>query len=228
MTSRKGAPKPVLRRRVFLVDDHPITRYGLMQLLGREPDLQVCGEAGNAQQALAALDAVRPDLLLVDITMPGKSGLELVRDVRLLHPAVLVLVVSMHDETVYAERMLRAGARGYIMKDEGGEKLLEAIRQVLAGEVYVSKRMASAILNALAPAASANRQGTPASLSNRELEVFQLIGQGLSTRDIALRLHVSGKTVATHRAHMKEKLGLQTGPELIQQAVHWAATQQLV
>jgi len=218
---------PRARTRIFLVDDHPITRYGLVQLINHEPDLQVCGEAPNAQDALAGITSARPALILADITMPGKSGLDFIRDARVLHPGLPVLIMSMHDETIYAERVLRAGGRGYIMKSEGGERLLEAIRQVLAGQVYVSKRISASILESLSrpPGASGASLNL---LSDREFEIFQLIGQGLSTREIAQRLNLSGKTIGTHRLHIKEKLKLRTGPELIQQAVRWSATQQLV
>jgi DNA-binding NarL/FixJ family response regulator len=213
---------------IFIVDDHPITRYGLAQLIGHEPDLRVCGEAESAQQALDALKSIQPDLVLADITMPGKSGLEFIKDVNAQHPGLAVLVTSMHDESLYAERVLRAGGRGYIMKSEGGEKLLEAVRQVLGGQVYVSPSVSAALLNGISRHRSSAGEGGPSALSDREFEIFGLIGQGLSTREISQRLNLSIKTVETHRLHIKEKLHLQTGSELIKQAVRWAATQQLV
>jgi DNA-binding NarL/FixJ family response regulator len=216
------------RKRILILDDHPITRYGLTQLLSHEPDLLVCGEAESAAQALGAIKSACPDLVLADITMPGRSGLEFIKDMRAQHPRVAVLVMSMHDETIYAERVLRAGGRGYIMKNEGGEKLLEAIRQVLQGQVYVSKHMSAALLEVFTPHRSSAGEATPAALSDREFEVFQLIGQGLSTQQIGQRLNVSVKTVGTHRLHIKQKLNLRTGPELIRHAVRWAAAQQLV
>jgi DNA-binding NarL/FixJ family response regulator len=221
-------PRPtVARRRVFILDDHPITRYGLTQLINEQPDLMVCGEAESGAEALAALKTVQPALALVDITLPGKSGLDFIRDVQGQHPAVAVLVMSMHDENVYAERVLRAGGRGYIMKSEGGEKLLQAIRQVLEGQVYVSKKMSATILDAFAKRGSVVGEARPGALSDREFEVFQLTGQGLSTREIGRQLNLSIKTVGTHRHHIKQKLRLRTGPELLRQAVRWAATQQL-
>jgi DNA-binding NarL/FixJ family response regulator len=223
------SPKPVqARRRIFMVDDHPITRYGLTQLINREADLQVCGDAESAPQALAAIKAARPDLVLADLTMPGKSGLEFLKDMQAQHPEVPVLVMSMHDETIYAERVLRAGGRGYIMKNEGGEKILEAIRQVLQGQVYVSKPMSAALLNLIARPRPVTGAAMPGVLSDREFEVFQLIGQGLSAQEIGQRLNLSVKTVATHRQHIRQKLKLRAGPDLIRQAVRWAAAQHLV
>lgn len=216
------------QKRILLVDDHPITRYGLTQLINREPDLLVCGDAESAAQALAAIKSARPDLVLVDITMPGRSGLEFIKDMQAQHPGVALLVMSMHDETIYAERVLRAGGRGYIMKNEGGEKVLEAIHRVLHGEVYVSQSVSAALLDLLTRQRSSVAEATPGVLSDREFEVFQLMGQGLSARQIGQRLNLSVKTVGTHRQHIKQKLKLQTGPELIRQAVRWAAAQQLV
>jgi DNA-binding NarL/FixJ family response regulator len=217
-----------VRKRILVVDDHPITRYGVTQLINHEPDLLVCGEAESAQQALVAIKSAPPDLVLADITMPGRSGLEFIKDLRAQQPRVPVLVMSMHDENIYAERVLRAGGRGYIMKNEGGEKLLDAIRQVLQGQVYVSKSMSAALLEVFTPHRSSGGQATPGALSDREFEVFQLIGQGLSAQQIGRRLNLSVKTVGTHRQHIKQKLKLRTGPELIRQAVRWAAAQQLV
>ena len=216
------------RKRILIVDDHPITRYGLTQLINHEPDLLVCGDAESAQQALTAIKIAQPDLVLADITMPGRSGLEFVKDMQAQYPHVPVLVMSMHDESIYAERVLRAGGRGYIMKNEGGEKLLEAVRHVLQGQVYVSKNMAASLLDVLTRPHSRANEATPGALSDREFEVFQLIGQGLAVRQIGRRLNLSVKTVGTHRLHIRQKLNLRTGPELIQHAVRWAATQQLV
>ena len=228
MTTRKQTPAEVVRKRVLIVDDHPMTREGIRQLLGREVDLMVCGEVADLPQAHAAIRAACPDLVLTDITMPGKSGLELVREVSQLRPGLPLLVVSMHDETIYAERALQAGARGYIMKTEGGGELLRAVRQVLRGEMYVSKRMSEFLLNRIARRPANQEQGTISNLTAREFEVFQLIGQGLGTREIAQRLHISGKTVATHRAHLKDKLQLLARAELTSYAIRWAASKQLI
>ena len=217
-----------LKRKILILDDHPITRYGLAQLIDREPDLQVSADAENAAQALSSIKANPPDLVLADLTMPGKSGLDFIKDLQLQSPQVAVLVVSMHDESVYAERVLRAGARGYIMKNQGGEKILEAVRQVLQGKVYVSSSVAGDLLDALTRHRSRARDSTPGVLSDREFEVFELIGQGLSARQIGQRLNLSVKTVATHRQHIREKLKLPSGPAVIREAVRWSATQQLV
>ncbi len=228
MKSAKQRRSSTARRRIFIVDDHPITRYGLAQLISREPDLTVCGEAEDAQEGLLALKKLQPDLVVADITMPGKSGLDFLREAQALDPGLPVLMLSMHDETIYAERMLRAGARGYVMKSEGGEKVVTAIRQVLLGQVYVSKGIAAAILDGLTRRSPAVSEARPGVLSDREFEVFQLVGEGLSSKEIGLRLNLSVKTVGTHRAHIKEKLKLTTGTDLIQQAVRWAAARQLV
>jgi DNA-binding NarL/FixJ family response regulator len=214
-------------RRILVVDDHPLTRHGMAQLIGQHPDLTVCGEAGNAEDALERVRTLRPELVLLDITLPGKPGLELIKDLTALHPEVWVLVVSMHDESLYAERTLKAGARGYLMKSSGGDELVKAIRQVLAGQVYVSQDMSAKILDGL----SGSRRLRPAvvsSLSDREFEVFQLVGEGLATQEIGSRLHISGKTVETHRLHIREKLGLKTPPELTKYAVRWAGAQDLI
>jgi DNA-binding NarL/FixJ family response regulator len=213
------------RTAVLIVDDHPMMRQGLAALINNEPDLIADGEAENAQQAMASIAARRPDIVLADITLPDKSGLELIKDIQALHAGLRVLVVSMHDESLYAERVLRAGGRGYIMKQEGGKKLLEAIRQVLAGKVYVSEKMSARILEMFSGGRGAAGTSPVERLTDREFEVFQLIGQGKGTREIAAKLHVSVKTVEVHRLHIKEKLDLKTAPELIRFAVRWAETQ---
>jgi DNA-binding NarL/FixJ family response regulator len=196
-------------------------RQGLAQLISAEPDLTVGWEADNAGQVLDLVAKHQPDLMIVDISLPGKSGLELIKDIRVLRPEALILVVSMHDEALYAERVLRAGARGYIMKQEGGKKLMAAIRHVLSGQIYVSEKMAAKILETV----SGHRSGGSSpveNLSDREFEVFQLIGNGKSTREIAAHLHISIKTVEVHRANIKEKLKLKSATDLVHQAVRWA------
>lgn len=210
---------------MLLVDDHPFMRAGLAQLINRQSDLQVCGEAGNPAEAMAAVERERPDLVLSDLTMPGRSGLEFVKDLVALHPGLPILVISMHDEVVYAERTLRAGARGYIMKEAGGESLLSAIRQVLRGEVYVSPRMSARVLENLSSRRPRGSTSPIHQLTDREFEVFQLIGQGKSTREIARQLHLSTKTVDVHRSHLKAKLGLVDVTALIRHAVRWVETQ---
>ena len=220
----KPRPTPSARRRVLLVDDHPFMRAGLGQLIDCQPDLAVGGEAGNPAEALQALARQRPDLILTDLTMPGRSGLEFIKDLRAAHPEIPILVVSMHDEAVYAERVLRAGARGYIMKEAGGENLLGAIRQVLRGEVYVSHKMSARILEDLSTRRPRGSTSPIERLTDREFEVFQLIGQGKGTREIAAELHLSPKTVDVHRSHLKEKLGLRDATALIRHAVRWVET----
>jgi DNA-binding NarL/FixJ family response regulator len=218
-----GASPPP--RRVLLIDDHPFMRAGLAQLINAQSDLMVCGEAGNPSEAFRSLAKVKPALVLSDLTMPGRSGLEFIKDLKAAEPDLAVLVVSMHDEVVFAERALRAGARGYIMKEAGGENLLAAIRQVLRGEVYVSPRMSSRILNDLSARRPRGSTSPIERLTDREFEVFQLIGQGKSTRDIAVQLHLSSKTVDVHRSHIKEKLELKDATALIRHAVRWVETQ---
>jgi DNA-binding NarL/FixJ family response regulator len=210
---------------ILIVDDHPMMRQGLAALINNEPDLTVSAEAADAQQAMAAISARQPELVIADITLPDKSGLELIKDIQALHPGLRVLVVSMHDESLYAERVLRAGGRGYIMKQEGGRKLMEAIRCVLSGKVYVSEKMSARILELLSGGRGAATASPVERLTDREFEVFQLIGQAKGTREIAAKLHVSIKTIEVHRLHIKEKLELKTAPELLRFAVRWIESQ---
>src|SRR5439155_7621594 len=190
-------------------------RQGLAELVNNEPDLAVCCEAENAHQALAAIDKARPDLVLADITLPDKGGIELIKDIQAMHPGLAVLVISMHDESLYAERVLRAGGRGFIMKQEGGKKLMEGIRQVLSGQICVSEKMSAKILELFSGRRSDATSSAIEQLTDREFEVFQHIGQGLGTSQIAEKLHISVKTVEVHRVNIKEKLQLKTAPELI-------------
>lgn len=215
------------RRRILIVDDHPFMRAGLAQLIEKQPGLTVCGEAGHPAAAIGELAKGRVDLVLTDITMPGRSGIEFIKDLQASHPKLPILVVSMHDELIYAERVLRAGARGYIMKEAGGEALLAAIRQVLDGEVYVSPKMSARVLDSLSGRKPRGSQSPIEKLTDREFEVFQLIGQGKSTRDIAKQLHLSSKTVDVHRGHIKEKLELKDTTSLVRHAVRWVETQNL-
>ena len=202
-----------------------MTRAGLAHMINHQPDMIVSGEAESAAQALAALEANEPDLMLVDITMPGKGGLELIKDIKAMRPGLPVLVVSMHDESLYADRVLRAGARGYISKHEGGEKLMGAIRHVLSGKIYVSETMSAHILEIFSGGHTTPNRSSIESLSDREFEVFQLMGQGLSARQIAERLHLSGKTIDAHRSKIKDKLKMKTSAELIAFAARWNADQ---
>jgi DNA-binding NarL/FixJ family response regulator len=222
---KKKSPRP--GRRILIVDDHPMMRQGLAQLISSEPDLAVCQEADTAGQALDLVAARKPDLVLLDISLPDRNGLELIKDIHVFCPEVLILVVSMHDETLYAERVLRAGARGYIMKQEGGKKLMAAIRQVLNGQIYVSEKMSAKILEIFS-GRRGEAGGSPVErLSDREFEVFQLIGEGKGTRDIAGHLRLSVKTVEVHRANIKEKLKVKTATDLVRYAVRWAEGQRM-
>jgi DNA-binding NarL/FixJ family response regulator len=213
------------KKRILIVDDHPMMRQGLAQLITNEPDLAVAAEADTAGQALNLVSNRKPDLLLLDISLPDKNGLELVKDIHVLRPDLAILVVSMHDESLYAERVLRAGARGYIMKQEGGKRLMAAIRQVLDGRIYVSEKMSARILEIFSGGHPQASGSLVERLSDREFEVFQLIGQGRGTRDIAGYLHLSVKTVEVHRANIKEKLKLKTATDLVHYAVRWAEAQ---
>lgn len=215
------------RHRILIVDDHPIVRQGLRSLIDQEQDLHVCGEAGSAGEALKALAPMKPNLLLVDISLKGPDGLELTKSIRALEPDLPILIVSMHDETLYAERVLRAGANGYIMKEEVAQNVVHAIRKVLSGDIYMSDRMRQKILRGVAGQRSNTTTSAIERLSDRELEVFRLIGQGHGTRKIAEELHLSVKTIETYRAHIKEKLGLNNATELVRQAVQWVEQQSL-
>jgi DNA-binding NarL/FixJ family response regulator len=213
------------QKRVLIVDDHPMMRTGLAQLIDNEADLKVCAEADNAGQALDIAVGQTLDLILLDISLPDKNGLELIKDIRALKPGLPILVVSMHDESLYAERVLRAGGRGYIMKQEGGKKLLQAVRHVLNGQIYVSEKMAAGILETFSGRHAEATVSPVQQLSDREFEVFQLIGQGKSTREIAAHLHLSGKTVEVHRLNIKKKMKLETATDLVRHAVRWVETE---
>ena len=225
MTAKKNPAAVKNKKQLLIVDDHPMMREGLAQLINHEPGLAVCGEAGNFREALELIGTFKPDLVLADISLPDKSGLELIKDIQALHAGVPVLVISMHDESLHAERVLRAGGRGYIMKQEGGKKIMEAIQQVLAGQIYVSEKMSVRILETFSGHGSRTNRSTIENLTDREFEVFQLIGHGKGTREIAERLHLSIKTVDAHRAHIKEKLNLKDATELVRHAVRWVETQ---
>jgi DNA-binding NarL/FixJ family response regulator len=210
------------KSKVFVVDDHPIVRQGLALLINREQDLVVCGEAEDTQSAMQSFMSVRPDILVVDISLNGPDGLDLLKDVRMRHPDLPVLILSMHDESIYAERALRAGAQGYIMKQEATEKVLVALRRILSNEIYVSERIANRMLQRYIGNPTSERPSSVADLTDRELEVFRLIGEGHSTRQIAEELHISVKTVESYQAHIKEKLSLRSARELVQHAIQWS------
>jgi DNA-binding NarL/FixJ family response regulator len=213
------------KTRIFIVDDHPIVREGLSLMMNREPDLMVCGEAEEAGAALQAISMVKPDFLIVDISLSGPDGLDLLKSIRARYPSLPVLILSMHDESIYAERALRAGANGYIMKQEATERVLVAVRQILTQKVYVSDRIANRMLQQYIRGSVSETQSPIAELSDRELEVFRLIGEGHSTRMIAEELHLSVKTVESYQAHIKEKLSLKNGRELVQRAIQWTISE---
>ncbi len=218
----KAKPKqPPVKTRIFIVDDHPMMRDGLAQLISQQPDMETCGQAGDAFEAVEQIKAAEPSLVLADITLPGRDGLELIKDIQALDPAIAVLVLSMHDEALYVERVLRAGGRGYVMKQEGGKRIMEAIRQVASGQISVSEKMSAKILEIFSgrrPEAAASPVET---LTDREFQVFQCIGRGQETKEIATLLHVSPKTVEVHRANIKAKLKIKSMGELIRYSVRW-------
>jgi DNA-binding NarL/FixJ family response regulator len=221
-SERAGSHPPRSTPWVALVDDHPVVRQGLATLIANEQDLHVCGSVGSAAEALDLVRAERPDLAIVDISLQDTSGLELIKRLKAVAPELKVLVSSMHDEALFADRALRAGALGYISKEEAIEEVVTAVRQVLAGKVYLSARMTERLLRSAASGVSPGAGEAPErALSDRELEVFTLIGEGLATREIARRLNLSVKTVETHREHIKKKLELADNNKLIRRAVEW-------
>jgi DNA-binding NarL/FixJ family response regulator len=208
------------------VDDHPVTREGLARLINQESGLAVCGEADTPARALSGIAARQPDLAVVDVSLAaGACGLELIKDLAARHPRLKTLVLSTHDENLYAERALRAGARGYVMKQEPTAQVMLAIRKVLNGEVYLSPAMSGRLLRKLTGSRIAPLASEIERLSDRELEVYRLLGQGRGTRQIAADLHLSISTVETYRTHIKEKLGLNSAPELVRHAVEWMHSQ---
>ena len=225
--SKKTETSSPARKRILLVDDHPMMRAGLAQLINKQPDLEISCEAGNPAEAFQQLGKTTVDLVLTDLTMPGRGGIEFIKDLQATHAQLPILVISMHDEMLYAERVLRAGARGYIMKEAGGENLLIAIRQILGGQNYVSAQMAVKILDSFSGRKPRGSSSPIEKLSDREFEVFQLIGQGLGTQEIARQLHLSSKTVDVHRGHIKEKLALKDATALVRHAVRWLETESL-
>jgi DNA-binding NarL/FixJ family response regulator len=215
-----------LKSKIFLVDDHPLVREWLTNLIHQQPDLDVCGEADEAPQAFQAIARLKPDVAIVDISLKSGSGIELIKDIRTLRPPVAIIVLSMHDENLYAERALRAGARGYIMKRETARKVIVAIRRVLEGKIYLSERMTAVFAEKFLDGNLPGSGPAVEQLSDRELEVFQLLGQGYETRQIAESLHVSMKTVQAFCARIKEKLKLNSATELLREAIRWQENQQ--
>jgi DNA-binding NarL/FixJ family response regulator len=221
----RGQSNQSRRNRIFLIDDHPIVRQGLALLINREVDLEVCGEAQDAPSALTGLGACEPDLIILDISLNGPDGLDLLKTIRLKDAHVPVLVLSMHDESTYAERALRAGANGYIMKHEAAEKVLVAIRRIVCGEVYLSDRLTNKMLQQIVRGTDPVSRSPVSMLSDRELEIYRLIGSGHATRQIADELHISVKTVESYQAHIKVKLSLRSARELVQHAIEWTVTE---
>lgn len=222
MTKPKPAKAETARRRILVVDDHAVLREGLVAQINREADLMVCGEAETARAAIEAVEKLAPNLVLADLTLPGRNGLELIRDLRALRPGLPVLVLSMHDASLFAERVLRAGGRGYISKQQSGSQLIKAIRHVLSGQIYLSEEVSTRLLGSFTGKAERPKTLSPVELlTDRELEVFNLIGQAKETKEISRRLGMSAKTVEAHRASVKRKLKLKTGPELTRHAVLW-------
>jgi DNA-binding NarL/FixJ family response regulator len=213
------------KAKIFLVDDHPIVRQGLGLLINRELDLVVCGEADGAPAALQGIASLQPDLMVIDVSLDGPDGIELLKTIRVKDPILPVLILSMHEESTYAERSLRAGANGYIMKQEATERVLVAIRRILDGKVYLSERLTNRMLEQFVHGAGTSKSDPLGTLSDRELEVYRLIGAGRGTRKIAEELHVSIKTVESYQAHIKEKLSLRNARELVQHAIESTLTE---
>lgn len=217
--------RSIIVNRILLIDDHPIMRHGLAQLLRMEEGIEICGEAGSAREGIEVIPKVSPDLVILDLTLPDKHGLELLKDIQALHPGLRCLVLSMHDEALYAERAMRAGARGYIMKEVAADHLVTAVRKILAGGIFLSDAISSRMIEQLS---STRSRGGPAgieTLTDRELEVLGMIGAGTATKLIAEKLGISARTVEAHRAHIKEKLAITDGAALVRYAVQWSENQ---
>jgi DNA-binding NarL/FixJ family response regulator len=215
------------KKGIFIVDDHPLVREWLAILINQQPDLKVCGEAGGAAEGLALIAAAKPDVAIVDISLEGKSGIELISDIKAICPEVSSIVLTMHDEAIYAERALRAGARGYIMKREATKNVLPAIRCVLEGKLYLTEKIARMMAEKFVDGKSSMSSSPEVLLSDRELQVFRLLGRGYGTRQIAEELHVGFKTAQTFRSRIKEKLKLANATELLTEAIRWHESQGL-
>ena len=209
------------KAKIILVDDHPLVREWLTNLIHQQPDLMVCGEAETAPAALQTIEATKPDVAIVDISLKDSSGIELIKNIKVSHPQLAVIVLSMHDERLYAERALRAGARGYIMKRETAKKVITAIRRVLEGKLYLSEQLASLFAEKFVDRSGTSVRSPIEQLSDRELEVFQMLGEGCETRQIAEAMNVSMKTIQAYCARIKEKLGLANATELLREAIRW-------
>ncbi len=221
ISSDYRSPGAVTRKSVFVIDDHPVVRDGYARLITNQPDLELAGETGDADMAMAMVEKSRPDLVLLDLSLKSGNGLELCKLINTQYPDIKVLVVSMHDETLYAERVLRAGADGYINKAEATRKLIEAVREVLGGKYYLSPRMRERMLTRAIGVDGFEDHSPIDRLSDRELEVFEQIGSGMTTREIAAKLQLSPKTIESYRENLKAKLNLTNSTELTRHAVHW-------
>ena len=212
--------------RIYIVDDHPLVRQGLSQIINNEADMEICGEAEDAPQAMKGVGPANPDVIIVDISLRGNNGLELIKNLKAIHENIRILVFSMHDESIYAQRALRAGAKAFVMKKESPTKVVEAIRRIITGEIYVSPSVADQVLHQIVNGPNNATSTSPIDrLTDRELEVVQLIGRGLSSREVAESLNLSVKTIESHRAHVKEKLSLRNATELVQFSVQWVDRQ---
>ena len=218
---KKHPSKPAGKRRILVADDHPLFREGLVQLINRERDLSCCGETATVAATQTAAARLKPDLLVLDLRLKDGDGLELIKSLKARFPDLFVLVLSEHDETLYAERAVRAGAKGYLMKEEATDEVLNAIRKILQGELYLSRRMSVLALHKLLDNTPQEPGNYLECLSDRELQVFQMLGAGKGTADIAAELHVSPKTIESHRENIKHKLGLRNAADLLCHAVHW-------
>jgi len=212
---------------IFLVDDHPLLREGLTRIIDPQPDLSVCGEAATTHQALKSIPVLKPDIVILDLTLGGRNGLDLIKDMKLRSIKASILVLSMHDESLFAERALRAGAKGYIMKEQASREVVTAIHRILDGNIYLSEKMSDKMMHKVADGKLDAKKPPEGELSDRELQVFQFIGQGHGTRQIADELHISPKTVESYRAHIKVKMNLTNAHELTQHAVHWVESNHL-
>jgi DNA-binding NarL/FixJ family response regulator len=225
MVMQKQQPKKTRKAvSILIVDDHPIVRQGLENLLSQEKSMEVCAQAEDAYKAMKAIRELKPDIIVVDISLQDKSGLELIKDIHVQYPDMPILALSMHDENLYAERVLRAGAKGYVMKQQAAEKVIDAIKSIMNGQIYVSEKIAAKMMRKLVGVKSDMGLSMTDRLSDRELEVFLLIGKGYGTRQISEKLHLSIKTIESYRAHIKEKLNLADATELLQYAIQWAST----
>ncbi len=222
---RSAEDKLSAPKKILIVDDHPVFRKGMAAVLGEEPDLKVCGEADSSQSALEAVRRLKPDIVLLDISLPGTNGIELTKMFLTEQPKLSILILSMHDESVFAMRALRAGAKGYVMKAEALDYVVTALRKVVNNGIYVSPRLSESLIYR-AVHAQGDAPGSPVEkLSDREIEVFQLIGKGFGTKEIAESLNLSTKTIETHRAHIKEKLGFYDARELTRFAIEWGTSE---